>query len=175
MLYTVQQVAIQLGISKQSIYSKLKMNPYKAKIVSKQGQVYIDDELIKLIQDNLKMNNNINAEVKKEPKKATTEEENIDDIDSPDNPVKMTDKVITALIEQLKDQSLIILELNERLKQEQKLNENNQVLLKEKPQDFKLLEEHFQELDEKLTNLREEKMEAPIEENIGFWAKVFKK
>ena len=64
--------------------------------------------------------------------------------------------------------------MNERLNQAQKLIENGQTLLQKPQQDFKLLEEHNQEIDEKLTNLQE-KMNAPIESQKGFFKNLFKK
>ena len=47
------------------------------------------------------------------------------------------------LEEQLKGQNLIIHELNERLKQEQELNKNNQILQLRLPQETKQLEEQM--------------------------------
>ena len=46
--------------------------------------------------------------------------------------------------------------LDERLKHEQELNKNNQVLQLRQPQEMKQLEEHFALIDEKLMNIKKQ-------------------
>lgn len=65
-------------------------------------------------------------------------------------------------------------ELNERLKQEQDLNKNNQVLQLRPQQDIKQLEEHFQDLDIKLMDIREQIGEHNAPKSQGFFGKLFK-
>ena len=55
MLRTVEETAIQLGVSKTTIYNKLKLKEYKARIVKKQGKSMVDDSLFNLIQEGLKV------------------------------------------------------------------------------------------------------------------------
>ena len=42
MLRTVEETAIQLGVSKTTIYNKLKMKEYKSKLVKKQGKSMVN-------------------------------------------------------------------------------------------------------------------------------------
>ena len=66
-------------------------------------------------------------------------------------------------------------ESNERLKQAHNLIENNQVLLKAKPQQNVLqLEEHFQDLDNKLIEIKD-KMQKKDQDHKGLFQKLFKK
>lgn len=92
----------------------------------------------------------------------------------------MNQTLTDALIEQLKEtklqlnvKDLQINNLNERLKQEQELNKNNQVLQLRQPQETKQLEEHFALVDEKLISLRNQ-MELKEPEK-GFLKRIFKK
>ena len=55
MLRSIEEVAIQLGVSKTSIYNKLKLKECKSRVVKKQGKSMVDDELFNLIQDGLKL------------------------------------------------------------------------------------------------------------------------
>ena len=54
MLYTVEQVANKLNVSKVTIYNKLKLNQFKDKIVISQGQTMIDDNLLSLLKQSIK-------------------------------------------------------------------------------------------------------------------------
>ena len=72
---------------------------------------------------------------------------------------------------ELQEKNLQLKEGSNRLAMEQELNKNNQILLKEKPQDIKLLEQHFQDLDDKLMNIKERN----IPQQKGLFNKWFKK
>ena len=50
MVRSIEEVAIQLGVSKTSIYNKLKLKIYKDIIVKKQGKSMVDEELFNLNQ-----------------------------------------------------------------------------------------------------------------------------
>lgn len=50
MVRSIEEVAIQLGVSKTSIYNKLKLKIYKDIIVKKQGKSMFDEELFNLNQ-----------------------------------------------------------------------------------------------------------------------------
>ena len=58
MLYTVAQVANKLNVNKIKIYNKLRLKQFRDKTVIKKGQIMIDDNLLKLIKDSLKITNN---------------------------------------------------------------------------------------------------------------------
>ena len=152
MLYTVEETAIQLNVSKQSIYVKLKFKEYKDKILMKQGKTMITEELFKLIQDNLKVKNNVNAE----SQKVIEEPEDAHDIVLDEDLVNMNKELIKTLIEQLKIKDIQIDGKDNQIHELHKLLENSQVLLKEKPKQSILeLEEHFQDLDTKLEEVKE--------------------
>ena len=61
-LRTVEEVAIQLDVSKTTIYNKLKLNEYKELIIKKQGKSMVDDDLFNLIKDSLKVKNIVENE-----------------------------------------------------------------------------------------------------------------
>lgn len=177
MIYTVEEVAIKLKTSKQTIYNKLKLKEYKDKTLMRQGKTMIDEELLKLIQNNLNITNKFNIN---ENEIAIEKSQKADDIVSEDDILKLNQDLTNALIEQLKDTKLQlnvkdaqINNLNERLKQEQELNKNNQVLQLRQPQETKQLEEHFAIVDEKLINIREQ-MDIK-ETKKGFFNRIFKR
>ena len=162
MLRTVEETAIQLGVSKTTIYNKLKLKEYKCKIVKKQGKSMVDDSLFNLIQESLKVKSIIeNEEIDNE----ANEEISIDR----ESLFNLNQEFIDNLFEQLKEKDKQIAELH-------KLIENSQILLKEeqKKKDQQLyLAEHFEEVDSKLQDLRE-KMEQKRNEKKSLF-KIFSK
>ena len=147
MLRTVEETAIQLGVSKTTIYNKLKMKEYKSKLVKKQGKSMIDDSLFNLIQDGLKVQNEVeNKEIENDVNSETSIDE--------DGLLNLNKELIDNLLEQLKEKDKQISELH-------RLIENSQILLKEekkKSEQQLYLAEHFEEVDNKLQDLKE-KME----------------
>ena len=162
MLRTVEDTAIQLGVSKTTIYNKLKLKEYKSKLVKKQGKSMIDESLFNLIQEGLKVQNEVE---KKEIKNDVNAEISIDE----DGLLNLNKELIDNLLEQLKEKDKQISELH-------KLIENNQILLKEeqkKSEQQLYLAEHFEEVDNKLQDLKE-KMEQKRNEKIKLF-KIFSK
>ena len=162
MLRTVEETAIQLGVSKTTIYNKLKMKEYKSKLVKKQGKSMIDDSLFNLIQDGLKVQNEVeNKEIENDVNSETSIDE--------DGLLNLNKELIDNLLEQLKEKDKQISELH-------RLIENSQILLKEeqkKSEQQLYLAEHFEEVDNKLQDLRE-KMEQKRNEKIKLF-KIFSK
>ena len=162
MLRTVEETAIQLGVSKTTIYNKLKMKEYKSKLVKKQGKSMIDDSLFNLIQEGLKVQNEVeNKEIENDVNSETSIDE--------DGLLNLNKELIDNLLEQLKEKDKQISELH-------RLIENSQILLKEekkKSEQQLYLAEHFEEVDNKLQDLRE-KMEQKRNEKIKFF-KIFSK
>ena len=162
MLRTVEETAIQLGVSKTTIYNKLKMKEYKSKLVKKQGKSMIDDSLFNLIQEGLKVKNEVeNKEIENDVNAETSIDE--------DGLLNLNKELIDNLLEQLKEKDKQISELH-------RLIENSQILLKEekkKSEQQLYLAEHFEEVDNKLQDLRE-KMEQKRNEKIKFF-KIFSK
>lgn len=162
MLRTVEDTAIQLGVSKTTIYNKLKLKEYKSKLVKKQGKSMIDESLFNLIQEGLKVQNEVE---KKEIKNDVNAEISIDE----DGLLNLNKELIDNLLEQLKEKDKQISELH-------KLIENSQILLKEeqkKSEQQLYLAEHFEEVDNKLQDLKE-KMEQKRNEKIKLF-KIFSK
>jgi len=173
MLYYVEKISELTHISKVTIYKKFKLNEVKKCIVRKQGKAYVDEVGFNLIKQSLNLNDELNTE-----EVATAESPSTTDTD---DLTKVKDYLIDSLTEQteflrdqLKEKDIQLHESNERLKQEQDLNKNNQILQLRQPQDIKALEEHFQDLDNKLLDIKEQ-MAGRKEEHKGFLNKLFNK
>lgn len=178
MLYSVVDVSKSIGLSKQSIYNKLKLKELEDHITKKQGITYIDEVGLNLIKDSLN-------DFKNETENNTSNDEIT--IDSEDS--SLDKEFFILLKEQLKEKDKQIEDLNTRhaeeiekwnarLAAEQELTKNMQVLqLKQKPPDIKALEEHFQDLDNRLINIRDQMQEKKIrqESKRSFLSKIFKK
>jgi len=165
MLFTVEQASFQLNVSKATVYSKLKQNKFKGKTVMEQGQTMLNEALINQIKLELKV-------TKREPQETATDKVNTEDSNSEQTVLRLNNKLYNALLEQLEKKDVLLLELNERLNQAQKLIENGQTLLQKPQQDLKLLEEHNKEVDEKLMSMQE-KLNTPQETQKGFWTSLF--
>ena len=160
MLRSIEEVAIQLGVSKTSIYNKLKLKEYKSRIVKKHGKSMVDEELFNLIQDGLKLKSKVENQ---KNEKSAKQEIAIDE----DGLFNLNQELIRSLIEQLKEKDKQIEELIN-------LNKNSQVLLKQqqdKEVNQKLLENHFQEVDKKLMDLKEKMELRNSKRKFGFWNK----
>ena len=163
MLRTVEDVAIQLEVSKTTIYNKLKLNEYKNLIIKKQGKSMIDDTLFNLIKDSLKLKIKVENDGFKND---SNEEISMDE----DNLLNLNKELISNLLAQLKEEDKQIAELH-------KLIENSQILLKEeqkKSESQLYLAEHFEEVDQKLQDLREKMIEKSSEKK-GLLRKIFNK
>lgn len=158
MLRSVEEAAIELGVSKTAIYNKLKLKKYKELVVKKQGISMIDEELLKLIKDNLRCKTIVKD---KQSNEIGNDEVVVDEVDS----INFSKELIESLLEQLKEKDKQISELH-------KLVENSQVLLKEEKkynQSQLFLEEHFKEIDIKLQNIMQEKREMQESQKKGIF------
>ena len=176
MLRSVAEVSVLTGLSKVSIYNKIKLKEIEKYVVKNKGITYISDEGINLIFKGLNFNND------------TLNGLNIDREDV-DISIKNTDfkEFKLELKEFNKDYLNSLNSENEFLKKQlgekdkqiselHKLIENSQILLKEeqkKSEQQLYLAEHFEEVDNKLQDLRE-KMEQKRNEKIKFF-KIFSK
>ena len=166
MLYTVTELSDSLKISKQTIYVKLKMKMLEEYITKKQGITYISEEGLNLIKDSLKMKHVVSDDLNNE---YTTKTSN-DEVATDSEDFKLNSDYINYLKDQLiikdnliKEKDAIISnQLNEsnlRLKDQQELTRNGQVL---QSQNIKYIE-----LTEKM---REERIVKK-----GFMSKLFNK
>ena len=76
---------------------------------------------------------------------------------------------------QLDSKNKLIFEYNERMKQSLELTKNSQILQLRQPQDIKQLEEHFQDLDTRLQQVKENMIERKEQQQKGFFSKMFSK
>lgn len=68
----------------------------------------------------------------------------LEDITFGEDTVKLNQELVSALLQQLKEKNKQLENYSGRMKQLIELNKNNQILLKDKPQEnILLLEEHF--------------------------------
>jgi len=165
MLYTVTELSDSLKISKQTIYVKLKMKMLEEHITKKQGVTYISEEGLNLIKDSLKMKRVV-SDLNNEYTTKTSDDEVATDSEN----FKLNSDYINYLKDQLiiKDKlikekdAIISNQLNEsnlRLKDQQELTRNGQVL---QSQNIKYIE------------LTEKMREEPIVKK-GFMSKLFNK
>ena len=145
------EVSESIGLSKQSIYKKLKAKELQEHITKKQGMTYIDEEGFNLIKDSLKANIYNLKDFKKEDTTSTLD----DEIASDTEILSMDQDIFNLLKSQLKEKDLQLKDKDLQMHELHKLMENSQILLKEKPQDVKLLEQHLQDLDDKIMNIKE--------------------
>lgn len=128
---TVREVAKELNISRQAVYSKLtsdftakfttkkKINNRYTLVISREGIEQLKSEVVKV-------DNQVDSKVDNE-------------LDS--DLTTLLTKNIEVLQEQLKVKDNQISELNQRLKEQQELNKNNQILLHRQQEQPKILED----------------------------------
>jgi hypothetical protein len=155
-MFTVEEVAMDLSVSKVTVYNKLKK--YESKVVLKQGKKYITEDLLNLIKEELK----VKREVKnQENEKCVNQEIAVNREVSFKLNESLNADLIEILKEQLREKDIQLREKDKQIQELINLNKNNQVLLKQQ-QDKEInqlkLEEHIKEFDEKLLNLKK-KME----------------
>jgi len=165
MLYDVEKISKLTQISKVTIYKKMKLIEVKQYIVRKQGKSYVDEVGFNLIKQSLNLNDRLNDE-----EIATDEssnEPNKEDL------LKVKDDLINSLMTQMEFLKQQLLQKDLQIGELHKLIENNQVLLKEKPkQDILQLEEHFNDLDDKLEEVKNKMLDRK-EQSKGFLDKLF--
>lgn len=176
MNYTVSEVAKLTGVSKVSIYNKLKLKEIEQFTHKNKGITYISDEGLNLIKESLNLNEEAATNLN------DTEEENFKDIDTKDFKEDLTyiNDYINSLKEenqklwlQVQEKDKQIQELQSIIAQNNKLVENSQILLKNtQEQDPLLIESHFEELNTKIENIKEN-MNKRTEEGKtnSFWNK----
>jgi len=176
MLRSVAEVSVLTGLSKVSIYNKIKLKEIEKYVVKNKGITYISDEGINLIFKGLNFNND------------TLNGLNIDREDV-DISIKNTDfkefklelkEFNKEYLNSLKSENEVLKkqldEKDKQISELHKLIENSQILLKEeqkKSEQQLYLAEHFEEVDNKLQDLKE-KMEQKRNEKIKLF-KIFSK
>lgn len=143
-MYNVEEVAKIVGVSKVTVYKKIKnLKELEKFLVNKEDRVYILEEGIKILKDSINKN-------KHNPNKINVEDEVSVDLES-------NKELINMLKDQLKEKDIQLKEKDKQLNELINLNKNNQVLLKQQ-QDKEIkslqLEAHFEEIDKKLIELK---------------------
>lgn len=165
-MFTVEEVAEKLSISKVTVYAKLKR--YNDEVVVKQGKKYVSEDLFNLIKNDLRLKTNLKNNLNKEETKSDVNQEIAIDTD---DLIKLNKSLNEVLIKQLEEKDKQINDLHKKIDELINLNKNNQVLLKQQ-QDKEInqlqLEDHFQEVDNKLQDLRE-KMDQRKEAKKGLF------
>jgi hypothetical protein len=161
MLYDVEKISELTKISKVTIYKKFKLNEIQQYIVKKQGKSYVEERGFNLIKQSLNLTNELNDELKCKE----TETDESPSTTNNEDLIKVKNDLINSLTEQTEflKQQLGVKDI--QIHELHKIVENSQVLLKEKPQqDILQLEEHFQELDTKLMDIKEQMLQRKYQE-----------
>lgn len=170
-MFTVEEVADQLKVSKVTIYAKLKK--FDDRVVLKQGKKYITEELLSLIKKDLKVKSDLNNDDNIEDLKDDEEAEIASD---KDDLINLNKDLIKALMEQLDSKDRQLEEKDKQITELHKLIENSQVLLRQEKQANQLqLEEHLKEVDLKLEDVRGKMDQRKEDNNIGFFQRIFLK
>lgn len=164
-MYDINQVAQLTGISKVSVYKKLKkLKGIEQYIVKEVDKTYVLEEGVRLIRDSLQVNSKVKNDIDEECA-----------ISDGYKDLTVNKQLINGLLKQLDEKDKQIQDLHKQIEELINLNKNNQILLKQqqdKEINTKLLEDHFQEVDEKLMDLRERMDEKKkSKKKFGFFSK----
>ena len=171
-MYTVDEVASRLKVSKVTIYAKLKK--YESEIVIKQGKKYITDELFKLIKEDLKngtyFKKQYNYDYKPFEHELDNSQKNSYEEKFTDN-TKVSLELINILRHQIEEKDRQLAEKDKQIEELINLNKNNQILLKQnqdKEINQLMLEDRVKSMDEKIVDLKE-KMDFKINSKKSFF------
>lgn len=169
-MFTVEEVSKLLSVSKVTIYAKLKK--YESKVVLKQGKKYVTEELLSLIKQELNLKECLKDNLKVENNTGAINQEIATDRD---DLINLNQDLINFLKQQLEEKDIQLREKDKQIEELINLNKNNQILLKQqqdKEINQKLLEDHFQEVDQKLMDLRDRMEEKKNSKKFfGFFSK----
>ena len=169
-MFTVEEVSKLLSVSKVTIYAKLKK--YESKVVVKQGKKYVTEELLSLIKQELNLKECLKYNLKVENNTGAINQEIATDRD---DLINLNQDLINFLKQQLEEKDIQLREKDKQIEELINLNKNNQILLKQqqdKEINQKLLEDHFQEVDQKLMDLRDRMEEKKNSKKFfGFFSK----
>jgi len=173
MLNSINEISISLGVSKMTIYRKLKVKELKSHIILKQGIQYIDDNGLTMLIGMLKPSReNVKCDVKEECTNNITNDEIATDKEDFIGSLKSE---IDFLRGELQEKNIQISNLSIGLSSEQELHKNTQILFKQQqPQQILQLEAHFEELDNKLIEIKD-KMQKKEKDHKGIFKKIFSK
>lgn len=175
MLYDVETISELTKMSKVTIYKQLKLKEVKACIVRKQGKSFVDEVGFNLIKKSLNLNDELNSDEIATDNSSDIIEDNPYSVTDTENLIKSKNELINALTEQVVFLKQQLCEKDMQINKLHVIVENSQVLLKAKPQqDVLQLEEHFQDLDNKFMDIRQE-MQERKEPQKGLLKRIFRK
>lgn len=180
MLRSVSEISVLTGLSKVSIYNKLKLKEMKDYIIKNKGVTYVSEEGYTLILDkfNLKKEglNNLKNDTKNIKDEIALDIENKDIEEFKLEFKKLKQDYIKSLKLEIENLKVQLEKKDNQINELMGLNKNNQILLKQQ-QDKEInqiqLEDHFKEVDEKLGELKS-RMDNRKSEKTSFWNR-FKK
>ena len=175
MIYTINEVSNLINLSKVSIYKKLKLKELQEHISKNRGVTYIDEEGFNLIRDSLKLNDEIKTYLNNKELDKSRDDEiatDAEDLTLKIDYINFLKAENKRLWNELQDKNL-------QLNSKDRLFENMQVLLKDKPkQDLLMFDQHFAHLDSKILDIKDKiqgKKEEKDQEHKGFFRKIFNK
>lgn len=165
-MFTVEEVAEQLSVSKVTIYAKLKK--FDDRVVLKQGKKYITEELLSLIKQDLKV-----KEVENNSLNNANEYLNSEIASDRDDLINLNKGLIKALIEQLDSKDRQLEEKDKQITELHKLIENSQVLLRQEKQANQLqIEKHLKEVDIRLEDVKKKMDHRKSENRTGLFNRL---
>ncbi|MDU6451281.1 MAG: hypothetical protein E6543_04515 [Enterobacter hormaechei] len=136
-------------------------------MVVKQGKKYVTEELLSLIKQELNLKECLKDNLKVENNTGAINQEIATDRD---DLINLNQDLINFLKQQLEEKDIQLREKDKQIEELINLNKNNQILLKQqqdKEINQKLLEDHFQEVDQKLMDLRDRMEEKKNSKKYG--------
>lgn len=168
-MFTVEEVADKLSVSKVTIYAKLKK--FDDRVILKQGKKYITEELLSLIKQDLKVKEVENNSLNNDDTKERVDSEIASDRD---DLINLNKDLIKALMEQLDSKDRQLEEKDKQISELHKLIENSQVLLRQEKQSNQLqLEEHLKEVDLKLDDVKGKLNKRKEQQKKGVFSRIF--
>lgn len=176
MMYMVSELSDLLGVSKVTLYKKLKLKDMEQYVIKKNNITYVDSMGIDVLKGHLTLKEDLQEEFKRV--NYNTEDEVSSTIDNTDfkglteDYINSLKGVNAKLWEQLQEKDKQINELLLRIESLSKLVENSQVLLREQ-QDPLQLAEHFTALEDKIEQVKNNMISRKYEKK-GFFNKLRK-
>lgn len=137
MLHTIAEVVKITGLSKVTIYKRIKLKEMQEYITKKQGKTAINDAGVNLIKESVKVNTKNNN---KEENKTDAKPQKHDTTAINEDLVKVSKSLLNRLTLDIEKQDAQLKEKDTQIQTLQTLLANSQVLLRQQ-QEIKLLEE----------------------------------
>ena len=143
MLRSISKAATDLGVTRATVYNRLKNKEYGTLVVKENGKKMIDENLFNLLKNSIKIKNIEKIE--------NVEILNDQELNLIKTKCKDTNNIFEVLLKQIEEKDIQINRLHD-------LIESNQILIKnsqEREKEQIKLEEHFNDIDRKLIEIRD--------------------